>query len=295
MAWPEIAQVLSYGIFSVILLHYVFKYKQNEHKQKKRKKNFPYLRCKEIVTEYLNKKEVGETCSKYDTIVKATKNIIIQRLTTGSLGQCTKLRGNCKADVELKNLFRTLFTEIEEKGEKKQVISKVLRFLLKKQTMKHPYDIVRSRRAFVMLDVLNVVLENKNSRERKGILLDLEDNRFLLEDTKDNFLLWNHKDMTTFLKGTLVIILSFFPSYVNDWVSDFLVLHGNYKLYEEVREIDFPDNSIVSQKSFLNAIPWDVAGALLVISTLVTLPKLGRLKDLINIRCLMNRLILIWF
>ena len=43
---------------------------------------------------------------------------------------------------------------------------------------------------------------------------------------------------------------------------------------------------IVSRKSFLNSIPWDVAGALLGISTLLTLPKLASLRDLINIRCI---------
>ena len=101
--------------------------------------------------------------------------------------------------------------------------------------------------------------------------------------------------MKLFLKSSGCVLISFFLMYFYDWVSDLLVLHGNYQLKEEVRsELNENDTLAeletlgVPRQSFINSIPSYWMGLMLIISTLLTLPKLRHLKDVINIQCIME-------
>ena len=101
--------------------------------------------------------------------------------------------------------------------------------------------------------------------------------------------------MMLFLISSVYVCLRFFPLYIFDWVSDVLVLSANYQLFTDVdfalssndTSADLRDLGI-SRRSFLNSIPWDFASFLLLISTILSVPKIGGLRNLINIRCIMK-------
>ena len=90
MVWGELVQGLSFLIFALILLVFLYKCSQIKKKlEKKRKdKNTAYVRTKEIVTEYLNEKEAEDQLSRFENILEVTKSVIIHRLMSSSIQWC---------------------------------------------------------------------------------------------------------------------------------------------------------------------------------------------------------------
>eukprot|EP00092_Neocalanus_flemingeri_P014420 GFUD01015555.1.p1 GENE.GFUD01015555.1~~GFUD01015555.1.p1 ORF type:complete len:407 (-),score=53.63 GFUD01015555.1:291-1511(-) len=136
-----------------------------------------------------------------------------------------------------------------------------------------------------MLEMLHTVLKTQHLRTL--CQNPYQENNGSVE--QENQLHWQSSHIKLVVLLTISVFLRFFPSYIYDWATDVLVINENRLLSEQVRgNITFADNLPVSRTSFLNSIPWDIAAVLLGVSTLLTLPKLGRLRDLINVQCVMK-------
>ena len=163
MGWAELFQVLSFLLFAAVLSVLIYKCWQIKKKlDKKNKKNIAYVRTKVKVAEYLNEKENESQISRFENIVKITKSVIIHKLMSSSTKKYGIKHEVCKDEEALKSIFGGLLKNFSGKDFKESHLIKALRFQLKSQTMKHPFDIVTSRRAFVMLEVLHGVLEKKD-------------------------------------------------------------------------------------------------------------------------------------
>ena len=119
----------------------------------------------------------------------------------------------------------------------------------------------------------------------------------------DSQLHMNASHINLICGSTCYVLFRFLLCMLYNWVTDCLLLINNHLLMENITFAESMklcnetsehfntaglDNITVTRKSLINSIPWDNAGSLLVISTLLTIPKLRRLKNLINIRCLMK-------
>ena len=79
-------QFSSFILFSLTLFCLLLKCQKIKKRLWIRKeKNLAYVRTKAVVAKYLNEKAAGAEISKYEEIVKNSKGLIIQRLTTGSI------------------------------------------------------------------------------------------------------------------------------------------------------------------------------------------------------------------
>ena len=292
MAWTELWQVLSYLLFSLVLLVCFFKCNQLKNKLTRRRNiNTDYVRIKGLVAEYLNEKEENAKISRFETISRTTGRIIIRRLKKdgGEIRTCCSQKQLCQDEEALKDMFRHLLKEIEEKMKNKEDLVSAVQYEFKRRLMKHPFDIIGSRRAFVVIDILHNVL---GQRQVGGhfpvsyITMDL-----------GSPLSWHTAYMKTLLKSIFYTLITFFLMYSYDWVTDVIVLHENNQIIEEVFSMLTVNGTLaeldslgISPISIRNSIPGfnNLAGLLLIISTLITLPKLKHLKDLINVRCTMT-------
>ena len=160
MAWTELWQVLAYLLFSLVLLVCFFKCNQLKNKLIRRKNiNTAYVRTKGIVSEYLDGKEENARISRFETISRITRSIIIRRLKKDNkIRSCCSQKQLCQDKEALKNIFRHLLKEIEEKIMNEEDLVSAVRYEFKRLFMKHPFDIIGSRRAFAVIEILHNVL-----------------------------------------------------------------------------------------------------------------------------------------
>ena len=126
------------------------------------------------------------------------------------------------------------------KGIVRQVFAQKGEFLLKSQTMKHPLDLVGSRRAFVMLNVLHDVLEKKEPANDVQIPLNEINPQVEIESQKVTYELNGKLSQTRiYVMTASFVFLKFFPLNVFDWGSDAWVLRSNYLLNENVTLVGF--------------------------------------------------------
>jgi hypothetical protein len=286
MVWTELLQVLSYLLFSLVLLVCFFKCKHLKNKLTRRKYiNTAYVRTKGLVSEYLDWKEENARVRRFETIARITTSIIIRRLKKDNkIRSCCSQKQLCQDEEALKNIFRHFLTDIDEKIRKEDLVSAV-RFEFKSRLMKHPFDIIGSRRASVVIDIFHNVLEQ---REVGGIFPV----SYIIMDLGSP-VSWHADYIKTLLKSIIYTLIPFFLMYSYDWVTDVIVLHENNQIIEEVffmltvnGTLAELDSHGISPISIRNSIPGfnNLAGLLLIISTLITLPKLKHLKDWINVR-----------
>ena len=156
--------------------------------------------------------------------------------------------------------------------------------------MRHPFDLVGSRRAFVIFGVLNDVLKKKNTNEIVDTTKQENDSDVEVQSQSD-ISSFNMKKV--YITTTVFVLMKFVFGYIFDYVTDILFIRQNYVLSQEVSTA-LTENLLASKrlhemgysrKSFINSIPRVFPLVLLVISTLLTIPKLACLKKLIKIRC----------
>ena len=136
---------------------------QRTQEQTFKKKENKLCLCekKDTVKQALNGYENEMTKSRYETIVKATKNVIIHRQIRSRVKQRCNDQQGCKNEELLKSMMDSLLTKVQRSCVNEKYVVKALQFQLKSQTMKNPFDIINSRRAFVMFEALDDVLNQK--------------------------------------------------------------------------------------------------------------------------------------
>jgi hypothetical protein len=172
-------------------------------------------------------------------------------LTSGRIKQRCQPKQICEEE----DIFETFLNDMNGEGADDDNIVKALRFLLKSQTMNHPFDIVRGRRAFVMLEVLQSVLKRRKSGEVRQTL-PIVAKSFEVEGARYSQLHWNPQNFKALLMATCYILLKFLPLYCNDWVSDILVLDQNHKLYVKIENITFPSLDYLSVPRCCRCFTW---------------------------------------
>ena len=105
------------------------------------------------------------TISGYETIVKATKNVIIHRQIQNRFNQCCNHQQGCKDEELLKSLMDSLLRKTQRSCANEKYIVRALQFQLKSKTMKHPFDIINSWWAFVIFEALDGVLNQRHKHD----------------------------------------------------------------------------------------------------------------------------------
>ena len=203
-------QVSSFLIFSLVLSGFLYTSNKIKKKLLKRKnRNVAYVRTRAKVADYLNEKEGEANISRFENIVRIAKCIIVQRLRNTSTKQCCQPQQVCKGEEALKNVFESLINDFHAKDVNQKHLIKALRFQLKSETMKHPYDLVRSRRAFVMLEILHSVWNKENSEELHPT--PIPETHFLVKLESQLYL--SSSNLRLILISTVYVGLTFFLSY----------------------------------------------------------------------------------
>ena len=238
--------------------------------------NHEYVTTKALVEEYLNEKDPGHQMSRFNNILKLAKSVIFHRVKNRGIRQCCYSKHVCKYERSLKILLQGFLNDIQEKGANENYFIKALQFLFKSRAMKHPFDIVGSRRAFVLFEVLHSLLNEAAKITREESEDPFLETDSTIEKNDKNPIHWNSSDLKLLVLSTCIVCLTFFPLYGVDWVSDVLVLVNNYQrsaIVESAFNVTSVDVAGISRKSLLNSIPWDIASVLLVVSTILTIPK----------------------
>ena len=291
MAWAECLQVSSFVIFSCVLIYMLYKCsKLKRIILGSSEVDENYVRTKTLVEEYLNEKEENFEISRFQNIMILTKYAIFHRVKYSGFKYLCYPVPSCKYEESLKNVFQILLWNLKNKVENKTNIIKALRFLLKSKTMKHPFDIVASRRVLVMFETLGASLKEEFTKVPTEIETPLLEVKSAIMEIQPIY--WNTEHLKLLLWSSFWVILLFFPFYGYDWVSDLLVLTSNYNLSVKVQEaftnVNSTQSAGISRKSFRNSIPFDIAGFLLIISTFYTLPNIKTLIHQIQIKCIME-------
>ena len=190
--WAEQLKIISFSLFSLILL--LFFHECIRLKKKLFKgilKNDLYVKVKENVAQCLKEKEKEASTTRFDVIQEATKRVIVHRLVnTGGKWCCNKQI--CKDEESLRGLMKDLVKKILEKSPDDDMVIKALTFKLKSQTMRHPFEIVRSRRASVMIEKLHEVM-NQKQKQTGCFCLSRQECTNTIEDKNCGF--WNSKQL----------------------------------------------------------------------------------------------------
>ena len=159
---------------------------------------------------------------------------------------------------------------------------------IKSQTMQHPFDLIGSRRAFLVISKLHEVLHSQPKEAFHH--LDIS-NKHMVEES--GLLYWNTKQLILVISTFVYVLVKFLGFYTFDSVTDVLVLINNYQLSNEVSSLlELSANETINEiaifiprRSLTNSLPWIGLGIFLVISGYLTTIKIPCLVSCASLMC----------